>query len=244
MKETEQTSGGLKLVNTSPADGSDGAGSSNVLVKLYFDKDIQNAADQADKIKFTRDSDGEEVQFRIVENNRDLTNVNLLVDKGDVSSDLNNSLDAGTAYTIAVDSGFTAVDGSTLGSSNTISFSTMGADSGFAYMLLMIAMVVVMVVMSVRDQKKRAQAEMDLDPFATVPTNPYKLAKERNISLAEAQKQIEKARAKAEKKAEELRAAQQKHIEEAQREKPAGGSSSGRKVYRVKEKRPAGKFKR
>ena len=96
------------------------------------------------------------------------------------------------------------------------------------YMGLMLLMILVMVVMTFRDQRK-AQEKGDADPLAGINTNPYKLAKEKNISVEEAVKLINAEKEKARKKAQKQQKAEKEEPEEAEVVEP--------KVYKVKTKR-------
>ena len=87
-----------------------------------------------------------------------------------------------------------------------------------------------MMVVTFRDQRKKMM-EGDTDPLAGINTNPYKLAKEKNISVQEAVRLINEEKAKALKKAEKMnkKAGAEEEIEEAE--------TVEEKVYRVKTKR-------
>ena len=98
-------------------------------------------------------------------------------------------------------------------------------------MVLMFLMIIVMMVMTFREQRK-AMEKNGTDPMAGVNTNPYKLAKEKNISVQEAVKLINDEKEKARKKAEKMNkksTAREDEIEEAETVEP--------KVYKVKTKR-------
>lgn len=218
----------LETEKCSPADGYNKVEASNVMVKLYFTEDISAKDTQkANKnmFKFT-DGDGKKVDFDIIYNSKDATNINLLASE---------NLQTETDYTITISGDLASDEGKILGADQTLKFSTQKPASGATYMLLMLAMMVVMVVMTVRDQRKSNTSDDVMAKMATVQTNPYKVAKEKGISVEEAQKLINEEKAKIEKKAEK---AAQKNGASAQ--EPAAKQKKQKpqkKVYKVNTKR-------
>ncbi len=220
----------LEKESCSPTDDSK-IDATNVMVKLYFTDDISaDATQKANKnmFKFT-DGDGKKVDFEIYYNSKDPKNVNLLA---------KDNLETETEYTITVSGDLTNDEGNILGADEVIKFSTRKPASSGTYMLLMLAMMVVMVVMTVRDQRKSSTADDVRAQAQSMQTNPYRLAKEKGISVEEAQKLINEEKAKIAKKAEKAEKNAQKNGSAApspkqkkKTEKPA------KKVYKVKTKR-------
>ncbi len=186
-------SDGFKLVSCNPEDGYDNVKSNNVMIKMFFSEAVSaEETRQANEnmFKFT-DGDGEKIPFKIYYNDKDATNICLLA-----TEDLTDE----TEYTVLISGELQSDGGSVLGADKMIEFKTKKPDSMVAYMFLMLAMIVVMVFMTFRDQKKAASAGEAQDTGTAIRTNPYKLAKEKKISVEEAVKMIEAEKAKAAKK--------------------------------------------
>lgn len=223
------STGGFTLEESNPTDGYEKVESTNVMIKLNFSEAISAKATQAENkgaFEFT-DEDGNDVAYEIVYNSKDDKNVNLLVDE---------DLEKQKEYTVTISGDFASDDGDTLGEDQVLTFKTRGNSSTVGYFLLMVAMIVVMVVMTVRDQQKQMEAADATNVKLAIQTNPYKLAKEKGISVEEAQKLIAAERAKAEKKA--AKAAGRVAAEPTAAAAPASTKKKPeKKVYKVKTKR-------
>lgn len=222
-------SGGFELASCNPEDGYDKVKSNNVMVKMFFTEDVSAEDTQkANENMFEfKDKDGEDIPFKIYYNDKDAKNICLLA-----TQDLKEETD----YTVLIKGELQSDSGDILGAPKTIEFKTKKPDSMVAYMLLMTAMIVVMVVMTFRDQKKAMSADGAKDT-APVQTNPYKLAKEKNISVQEAVKLIEAEKEKAVKKAEKQNAKQAVNISKESKAKDTKKKKTEKKVYKVKTKR-------
>lgn len=221
----------LEKDKCSPTDGYKKVEATNVMVKLYFTDDVSAKETQKankDMFKFT-DGDGKKVDFDIYYNSKDPKNVNLLA---------KNDLDTETDYTITISGDLTDDEGNILGADETMKFSTRKPASSGTYMLLMLAMMVVMVVMTVRDQRKSSTADDVKAQAQAIQTNPYRLAKEKGISVEEAQKLINEEKAKIAKKAEKAEKNAQKNGTAASAPKhKKKNEKPQKKVYKVKTKR-------
>lgn len=211
----------FELTDSSPKDGYEKVEAKNVMVKLFFNEDVSAKDTQkANKDKITlKDSDGKAVDFEILYDSKDSKKICLLP---------KNDLDTEKEYEVSVDGSLISDDANTLGKAQKITFATKKPDTGMGYMGLMLLMILVMVVMTFRDQRK-AQENGAADPLAGINTNPYKLAKEKNISVEEAVKLINAEKEKALKKAQKQRKAEEEEPEEAEVVEP--------KVYKMKTKR-------
>jgi hypothetical protein len=214
----------LETDKCNPTDGYTKMDATNVMVKLFFSEDVSSEASQEinkDKVKFT-DADGNKVDFEIYYDSKNGKSMNLLA---------TNDLETETEYTVTVSGDLTSDEGKILGADKTLTFSTRKPASGSTYLLLMVAMMVVMMVMTVRDQRKSA-ADADVkNQTLSIQTNPYKLAKEKGISVEEAVKMINDEKEKLAKKTEK---AAQKNLP-AQQKKPE--KKPEKHVYKVKTKR-------
>ena len=213
----------FQLTDSNPEDGYEKVEVKNVMVKLFFNEDVSGEDTQkANQDKITvKDSEGEAVDFEILYDSKDPKKISLLA---------HNDLEAEDQYIVSVDGDLVSDSGNSLGADQKVTFSTKKPDSGMGYMGLMLLMILVMVAMTLRDQRKAAHDQAEADPMAGINTNPYKLAKEKKISVEEAVKLINAEKEKARKKAEK----QQKKIE---KEEPEEAEIVEPKVYRVKKKR-------
>lgn len=221
----------MELDRCNPPDGSASMDATNVMIKLYFTADVSSEAAQEankDKFRFT-DEEGKKVDFEIYYNSKDPKNINLLAVK-----DLNTE----TSYTVTVSGDLTDNEGNLLGADKTMEFTTRKPASGVTYALLMFAMMAVMIVMTVRDQRKSMEQAEAKNPTLSIQTNPYKLAKEKGITVEEAQKLIEAEKAKLAKKMEKAEKAAKKAAPAPEKKK-----QEQKTVYRVKTKRTVKKHK-
>lgn len=211
------------LTDSNPENGYEKVEVKNVMVKLFFNEDVSDENTQkANQDKITvKDSDGKKADFEILYDSKDPKKISLLA---------HNDLDPEEEYVVSIDGDLISDSGNSLGSDQKVTFSTKKPDSGMGYMGLMFLMILVMVVMTLRDQRKTAQNEAESDPMAGINTNPYKLAKEKKISVEEAVKLINAEKEKAKKKAEK----QQKKAEKEEQEQQ---ENTEPKVYKVKTKR-------
>ena len=214
---------GFALEKSTPVNGYDKVQAQNVMVKLYFSNDVADKATQAanaDKFKFT-DSDGDSLEYKIYYDAKEKNKICILSV---------NDLEIEEKYTLTISGDLVDDKGQNLGADEVIKFTTRGNTSGKLYGVLMLVMIVAMVFITIRDQKKAQEAETPAS--TTVPTNPYKLAKEKNISVEEASRIIAQEKEKAAKKDEKRR----KKEQEAYEAKKAAERAK-KNIYRVHSKR-------
>lgn len=190
----------LKLESSTPADGYKNVQAQNVMVKLHFSSDVSGSQARKvnkNKISFT-DNKGKKVKFRLFYDSEAPEEICVLAV---------NDLKVEKNYKITVREGLVADNGSTLGSAEVVNFTTKKSGGGVVYFLLMAAMIVVMVFITIREQRKKLLDEKaEEGGSATVKQkNPYKLAKEKGISVEEANRIIKKERAKEQKKIDKKR---------------------------------------
>ena len=211
----------LTIVDISPADGSKGYQPANMAVKIRFSEDMMDeSAIAANQGKFSiTNPDGTEQPYDIVYNASKYPDELWLV--------LQNDLEANTEYTVTIQPGIVSSSGSRLAEGLTTNFYTRNTKTdGLVSMGLMLVLMVAMFGMTARSAKKQQEKE---DPRAAEKAledslNPYKLAKQKGISLAEAQAIVEKEKDKLEKKKakaeaerikrEEMKAEERKKMEE------------------------------
>ena len=215
---------GFTLEKSSPANGYNRVQAQNVMIKLYFSGEVYDSGTQAankDKFKFT-DSNGKAVKYKIYYDESDRSKISILSVK---------DLKMEETYTLTISGDLISDDGQTLGADEVIKFTTKSASGGMVYGLLMVAMIVVMVFITIRDQRKAMQEE-ELASGVTIQTNPYKMAREKGISVEEANRIIAKEKEKAAKKDEKRR-----QKEQAEREARIAAEKAARNVHRVHTKR-------
>lgn len=222
--------GALKLTDSNPEDGYEKVYSQNVLIKLNFNEAI--AGDETREanagVFAVETKKGKALDFDILYNSKDSNNVNLLI---------KDNLKDSTAYVVRIDGSMQSDSGDTLGTEQTIRFRTAKPASGAAYFLLMAAMIVVMVFMSVRDARKQAEEEKERSRDPGIERNPYKVAKEKGISVDEASRLIRKELEKAEKKAARHRDSESRALEESPKQKETQKKKKEKKKYRVSTRR-------
>lgn len=197
--------GELKLEKSDPADGATGIQTDNVAVKFFFNKNVTAA--QVQEINkeafefFGEDSEeGEEEEFEI-EVYFDPDNDNVImatVQKKDGNK--NVPLSSKSEYTIRVKGDVTSTDGATLGEDIDISFTTIDTSASMRiYMVLIVVMIVGMVAMSQVSKKRKERAKAEI-AGKIKPANPYKMSKEKGISVEEAMAIIAKEKEKRDKR--------------------------------------------
>ncbi len=214
----------FELTDSNPESGYEKVEVRNVMIKLFFNEAVSAKDTQAtNKDKITlKDSDGKDVDFEIIYDSKDSQKICLLTE---------NDLVQEEKYTVTVDGSLVSDEGNQLGENAVVDFSTKKSDTGLGYMGLMFLMIIVMMVMTFRDQKKAKEDGTAQNIAASINTNPYKLAKEKNISVEEAVKLINAEKEKARKKAEKLNKKAEKQ------EEPEEAEVLEEKVYKVKTRR-------
>jgi hypothetical protein len=215
----------LELTDSYPQDKGDHMPVQNVGIKLFFNKD-SNVTDESvwesnEKCFTLKDEDDKKIPIEAHYGTKEPNYI--LVTANPKGGRLNPNSD----YTLTISDALTSTDGRTLGEDIVIKFTTVDeAGNSKVYMLLMGVMVVGMIAMTVISNKRKAKAEAEGTAKAE-KVNPYKLAKEKGISVEKAMALIEKDRQKQIARAGEAREAQ---LKAAEKEKPA--------TKRVKEARP------
>ena len=234
--------GDVEITGISPKDGSKGNQPTNVAVKLKFSEDMRGGeeADAANKSKITisgPDADGNEKEF-------DFTLVHSDKYPNEIWIVLTDNLVSNSEYTIKADSGIVSSAGNHTASSMTTTFRTRNTKTdSYISMVMMVAMFGAMIFFTQRETKKQA-AETDVNYAlaAAKKLNPYKIAKQKGISVEAAQAYCEKERAKAQKavdkaNAEKAKAAAAKQAEldaAAARIEAELAAAHAASVYKVK----------
>ena len=182
---------GLQITDISPADGETKKQPANMAIKITFDQAVDSEealAANADKIVIQavaaedaeESEDAEEAAdpaFQLACDDEKPCELWVLI---------SDTLESKTTYAVTIKEGLVANSGDKTTEEKVISFTTRDdSKDGTVTFVIMIAMLVVMVVSTVITTKRQLEEKYNIDKGGT---NPYKLAKEKGISLAEAQK--------------------------------------------------------
>jgi hypothetical protein len=189
--------GSLNLTSSSPSDGSSNLQAQNVGIKLYFDGDVtSDSVKKANEncFKFTYQSGKKTKELPVkayFDPKRDTGYILAIIDTAKLKSQM---LDNNKAYELTVSGDLISTDGRTLGADRTLKFKTID-QSGTTkiYMLLMVAMVGAMIGMTIFQNRRKERAAAEVAAKGG-KVNPYKLAKEKKISVKEAMELIERDR--------------------------------------------------
>ncbi len=185
---------GLEVTGTAPDDGETGRQPQNMAVKFRFSENMMDeAAITANKSYFSiKSADGISIGFDIVYNAEKHPDELWLV--------LTDTLESNTEYTCTAKAGIRSASGSTLTSDYVTTFKTRNTKTDATVStILMFLMMGFMLFTTVRSAKKMAEDQAGKGkaaPDDDKGTNPYKLAKEKNISLEKATAIVEKEKAK------------------------------------------------
>ena len=194
-------SGDLKLERSDPADGATGIQTDNVAIKFFFNKNVTSEdvrkVNSVDAFEFIGEDDEE--FDKIVYYDPDNVNVIMLtIQKKE--DDKNVPLLPKSEYTVRVSGELLATDGSTLGDDVEISFTTIDTSASMRiYMVLIVVMVVGMIGMTQVQKKRKERAKAEI-AGKIKPANPYKMAKEKGISVEEAMDIVNKEKARRDKR--------------------------------------------
>lgn len=186
---------GLEITGVTPKDGAKGRQPANMAIKLKFSEDMvgDESKDAINTGKITiKNAEGKTYDFTIAHSDKYPKELWIVV---------KDTLESDTEYTVAVEPGIVSTSGNTTSESFTTTFKTrnLRTDSTIS-MVLMVGMIVLMIFMTQRDTKAQmAKTDVNLALAEAKKLNPYKIAKQKNISLEEAKAYCEKERAKAQK---------------------------------------------
>lgn len=196
--------GGLNLISTYPEDGSKGAATENMGIKLYFDTQLTEEVlgeKNKDAIQIFG-PEGEKLPTKVLYAPKEEGVVLVIVDTDKDGKTVKGKSNA--EYTVKVSGNLVADNGATLGQDANITFKTMNeTTNNTVSMVLMFVMMGGIMFYSTRAMKKEMEKTMEV--FKDAPVNPYKEAKKTGKSIEEIveqdKKNKEKQAAKAAKKA-------------------------------------------
>ena len=189
--------GSLALVDSTPEDGGEKVPIENVGVKLFFNGNVTDESVwPVNSTCFSlADSKGKAVDTKAYAGNKQGEEGYILVvaQPVPVKEGQPGQLQQDSKYVLTVSGDLMATDGGRLGDDLRINFQTMdvAANSKVSMMLMVFMMVGVIALMFVTNWRKmKAEAQA----AALMKANPYKIAKERSITVDEAKELIEKAK--------------------------------------------------
>ena len=206
----------LSIEKITPKDGATGKQPSNMAIKIRFSEDMNGGEDldavNSDKITIM-DSEGEPIDYVIAHHDRYPNELWCVI---------TGELQQNSEYKVEIQPGIRSASGSATSEGKTVTFKTRNVKTdGIISTVLMFAMFGLMFFFSQRDNKKKmAETDVNMALEAAKKLNPYKIAKQKNISLEEATAYCEKEKAKAQKavdkaNAEKAKAAAAKEAEMA-----------------------------
>jgi len=191
--------GSLNLIKSTPESGSANVPIDNVGVKLFFDGNVtdQSVWDFNSKCFTLSDSEGKKIDYLAYPGHKAGEEGYILVVAHPPSQKegIPGSLEQKSEYSLTISGDLMSADGAKLGDEIRISFTTMdlAANSKLSMMIMVLMMVAVIVLMFVTNWRKmKAEAEA----AALAKANPYRIAKDKSITLDEAKALIEKAKEK------------------------------------------------
>ena len=186
---------GLEITGVTPKDGTTGRQPANMAVKLKFTEDMTGteSIDAGNKNKITiSDAEGKTFDFTIAHSAKYPNELWLVI---------NDTLEQDTEYTVKVAAGISSTSGSTTSQEFVTTFKTRNTKTdGTISTVMLFVMMGLMFFMTTREAKKNMNANDANYALAEAKKlNPYKIAKQKGISVEEAQAYCDKERAKAQK---------------------------------------------
>ncbi|MBQ4649114.1 MAG: hypothetical protein IJB73_00280 [Firmicutes bacterium] len=192
--------GGLNLISTYPEDGSKGAATENMGIKLYFDTQLSEEVlgeKNKDAIQIFG-PEGDKLPTRVLYAPKEEGVVLVIVDTDKDGKTIKGESNA--EYTVKISGNLTADNGATLGQNKEIKFRTMNeATNNTVSMVLMFVMMGGIMFYSTKAMKKEMEKTMEV--FKDAPVNPYKEAKKTGKSVEEIVEQDKRNRERQEAKA-------------------------------------------
>ena len=199
--------GAVEVTNVIPENGETGKQPQNMAVKVTFSELMDDRETNANHFS-VKDPEGNSIPFQVVHSDKYPNELWVVLDE---------TLQSNTEYTFTIDSSLQTAGGSLLGSEFTSTFKTRNTKTdSMISMLMMVGMMAIMFFASSKATKKQAEEQAAAGAPVKKQTenlNPYKIAKEKGISLEEANAYVEKQKAKMAKENERIAAEKAKRDE-------------------------------
>ena len=233
--------GTLNFIRSTPANGGSNVPIENVGVKLFFDGNVtHDSVWPANSKAFTfSDSDGNKVDYNAYPGHKVGEEGYILVVANPVPlrEGQPGHLMQSTDYTLTVSGELMSYSGARLGEDIKITFETMdmAANSRLSMIVMVVMMVGAIALMFLTNMRKmKAEAEA----AALMKANPYRIAKDKNISVDEAKALIEKAKERNQKQLEKTGGKAPEPEEKKSAAPRLDSKKKGKKTHKVKKARP------
>jgi len=219
---------GLELTNITPKDGEAGKQITNMAIKMTFNEKMATEENvKANSNCFTVETvDGKVLDFYAVYDEKKYPNDIWLIMEEDLESD--------TEYVVIISGDLKSVDGHTLGKEIKSSFQTRNTKTDNNISMLLTFGMMGLMFYTTSKVAKKAQEQQEKEEGVEVELNPYKIAKEKGISVQEAVSYVEKEKAKAEKAAKKKAAKAEKAAAREVEEEWEDEEETDVNTYRVK----------
>jgi hypothetical protein len=240
--------GSLELSSSIPENGDKGMPVENAGIKLYFNEDVTDDkvwTNNREQFKLL-DNEGKRVASAAYKGKEKGYVLVLAEPAGEGSNGRPGSLKSKAEYTLEISPDLRSTEGNTLGKKTSIDFLTTDVDFNMKLNIaMMVAMMVGMFGLMIFNNIRKAKAEAEVE--AVLRANPYKIAKDKGISVDEAKELIEKKRAKTQKSI-EAGGGKMPTLEEIRdKNKPPRIEKPKKKTYQVSGPKPisgaGGKYK-
>jgi len=220
----------LQMDKISPQNGSTNMQLQTVGIKLYFDGNVSDESvkkNNADCFKFIGPKD-KEIPCKAFFDTSNTGYILVTV----MPKTKNNMLKEKTDYKLTISENLMATDGRLLGEDVILKYRTVDMSrSTKVYMVLMVFMVVGMIGMTQFQNKRKQKAEKEV-AAKEGKVNPYKLAKEKKISVQEAMDIIERDKQR------RIKRMQKAGIDQEEEKEAAEKAAARRNIKRVAAPRP------
>lgn len=230
----------LSVKDIAPKDKETGMALENMGFKVYFNKDVEKKSNRTANKKLCKitDEKGREVPSIVV---FDPKNKNVMMVLADTQNK-KTKIKGETKYTLKIEKGFRADDGSTM-EEFTSSFQTLNPSTSMKISMgMMVLMFGGMIFFAGREKKREAEKD-NPQKVSHKKVNPYKVAKETGKSVEEIVAKDEKRKTKEREKSEKERRRAEKNMEPEESNamkvsKPRRLSEVGLKYKEVEKKKP------
>jgi len=233
--------GTLKFISSTPSDGGSNVPIENVGVKLFFDGNVTHESVWlANSKAFTlTDPEGNAVETEAHPGQRPGEEGYILVLARPVPAKEGQpgQLMQSAEYTLVISGDLMAVNGARLGEDIRIRFETMdmSANARFSMIIMVVMMVGAVALMFVTNWRKmKAEAEA----AALAKANPYRVAKDKNISVDDAKALIEKAKERNQKQLEKTGGKAPDPVERTSAAPRLDSKKKVKKTHKIKGPRP------
>lgn len=199
--------GTLSLTDSSPANGGTNVPIENVGIKLFFDGNVTDEsvwAANSRSVKLT-DSNGVPVDYNAYPGQKagEEGYILIVANPASATEGQPGMLQQDTDYTLTIMQDMASINGAVLGEDISITFHTMDvAANSKLSMIIMVVMMVGAIALMVFTNWRKMKAEAEAAALAQA--NPYRIAKEKQITVDEAKALIEKAKERNKKQLEKV----------------------------------------